>query len=96
MPVAKIHVLEGHYGEARLGKAVQGALIGTLGVPPEDFFQIIHVLPRGRHTPSFLGLTYSDGLILLDITFIPAPQGKAARVAQGPQRCRHRRRGNLA
>jgi 4-oxalocrotonate tautomerase len=75
MLVAKIHVLEGHYGEARLGKisgAVQSALISTLGVPPEDFFQIIHVLPRGRylHTPSFLGLTYSDGLILLEITFI--------------------------
>jgi hypothetical protein len=75
MPVAKIHVLEGCYNEARLGKisgAVQSALIGTLEIPPEDFFQIIHVLPRGRylHTPSFLGLTYSDGLILLEITFI--------------------------
>jgi hypothetical protein len=75
MPVAKIHVLEGQYDEARLGKvssAVQKALIGALGIPPEDFFQIIHVLPRNRylHTSSFLGLTYSDDLILLEITFI--------------------------
>jgi hypothetical protein len=57
MPVAKIHVLEGQYNEARLGKvsgAVQNGLISALGIPPEDFFQIIHVLPRGRflHTPS--------------------------------------------
>ena len=75
MPLAKLHVLEGQYDEARLGKAssaVQNALIGALGIPPEDFFQIIHVLPKSqfRHTPSFLGLNYSDDLIVLEITFI--------------------------
>lgn len=75
MPLAKIHVLEGQYDEARLAKvssAVQNALIGALGIPPEDFFQIIHVLPRSqyRHTPSFLGLNYSDDLIVLEIAFI--------------------------
>ena len=75
MPVAKIHVLQGQYNEARLGKlsgAIQDALISALGIPPEDFFQIIHILPRSqfRHTPSFLGLRYSDDLILLEITFI--------------------------
>ena len=75
MPVAKIHVLEGRYDEARLRKvssAVQNGLISALGIPPEDFFQIIHVLPRGRflHTPSVLGLDYSDDLIILEITFI--------------------------
>ncbi len=88
MPVAKIHVLEGQYNEARLGKVssavqnglisalgippVQNGLISALGIPPEDFFQIVHVLPRGRflHTPSFLGLNYSDDLIILEITFI--------------------------
>ena len=75
MPVAKIHVLEGRYDEARLNKVsetVQEALTSALGVPPDDFFQIIHVLPRSqfRHTPSFLGLKYSDDLILLEVTFI--------------------------
>jgi phenylpyruvate tautomerase PptA (4-oxalocrotonate tautomerase family) len=75
MPVAKIHVLEGRYDEARLGKmskVVQDALMSALGVPPEDFFQLIHILERTqfRHTPSFLGLKYSDDLILLEITFI--------------------------
>lgn len=75
MPVAKIHVLEGQYDEARLGKvssAIQHGLISALGIPPEDFFQIIHVLPPGQflHTRSFLGLTYSDDLIVLEVTFI--------------------------
>jgi hypothetical protein len=75
MPLAKIHVLEGQYDEARLGKlssAVQNGLISALGIPPEDFFQIIHVLPKRqfRHTPSFLGLNYSDDLIVLEIAFI--------------------------
>jgi hypothetical protein len=43
-----------------------------LSFPPEDFFQLVHVLPRSqfRHTPAFLGLAYSDDLILLEITFI--------------------------
>ena len=75
MPVAKIHVLEGQYDERRLAsvsKAVQDALISILKIPTDDFYQIIHVLPRNRflHTPSFLGLKYSDDLILLELTFI--------------------------
>ncbi len=75
MPLAKIHVLEGRYNEARLAKvssAVQTGLRSALGIPPDDFFQIIHILPRSQflHTPSFLGLNYSDDLILLEITFI--------------------------
>ena len=75
MPVAKIHVLEGQYDEHRLAsvsKAVQDALISILKIPTDDFYQIIHVLPRNRflHTPSFLGLKYSDDLILLELTFI--------------------------
>jgi 4-oxalocrotonate tautomerase len=75
MPIAKIHVLEKRYDEDRLGnvsKAVQDALISVLGIPPDDFFQIIHEHPRNRflHTASFLGMTYSDDFILLEITFI--------------------------
>src|SRR5258708_19923765 len=75
MPLAKIHVLEGQYDERRLGnvsKAVQDALMSILEVPPDDFFQIIHELPRNRflHTPSFLGLKYSDDFILLELAFV--------------------------
>ena len=75
MPLAKIHVLEGRYDERRLtsvSKGVQEALIKVLKIPPDDFFQIIHVLPRNRflHTPSFLGMKYSDDFILIELAFI--------------------------
>ena len=75
MPLAKIHVLEGQYDERRISnvsKAVQEALISILKIPPEDFYQIIHELPRKRflHTPSFLGMKYSDDFIVLELAFI--------------------------
>lgn len=75
MPLAKIHVLEGQYDEVRLGKvsqAIQNALIEGLGIPPDDFFQIHHVVPRNRylHTPAFLGQKYSDDMILLELTYL--------------------------
>jgi phenylpyruvate tautomerase PptA (4-oxalocrotonate tautomerase family) len=75
MPIVKIHVLEGQYDEPRLGnvsKAVQDGLMGVLKTPPDDFFQIIHELPRNRflHTPAFVGMKYSDDFILLEVTFI--------------------------
>src|SRR5882672_2087662 len=75
MPLAKIHVLEGRYDERRLSnvsKAVQDALISVLKIPSDDFFQIIHELPRNRflHTPSFIGMKYTDDFILLELAFI--------------------------
>ena len=47
----RIHVFEGRYDGRRLGhvsKTVQNALIKGLKVPLDDFFQVIHVLPRNR------------------------------------------------
>ena len=75
MPLAKIHVLEGRYDERRLGnvsKAIQDALISILKIPSDDFFQIIHELPRNRflRTPSFLEMKYSDDFIVLELAFI--------------------------
>ena len=75
MPLAKVHLLEGQYDSARIGqlsKAIQDALIEVLDIPPDDFFQIHHVLPRDRyrHTPSFVGQEYSDDMILLELTFM--------------------------
>src|SRR6202048_5400276 len=85
MPLAKIYVLEGQYDKTRLGKvsqAIQNALIEVLGVAPDDFFQIHHVLPRDRylHTPAFVGQEYSDDMILLELTFITG-RPKETRVA---------------
>ena len=75
MSFAKIHVLKDRYDERRLAnvsRAIQDALISVLKIPPDDFFQIIHVLPRNRflHTPSFLEMRYSDDFIVLEVAFI--------------------------
>jgi phenylpyruvate tautomerase PptA (4-oxalocrotonate tautomerase family) len=75
MPLAKIHVQEGRYDEGRIAKvsaAIQAALMNTLRVPREDFYQLIFELPKARflHTPSFVGMHYSDDLIILDVAFI--------------------------
>jgi phenylpyruvate tautomerase PptA (4-oxalocrotonate tautomerase family) len=75
MPLAKIHVVEGRYREARIAKisgAIQAALMSTLRVPADDFYQLIFELPKNRflHTPSFVGMHYTDDLIILDLTFI--------------------------
>jgi len=75
MPLAKIHVLESRYDEQRLSalsRSVQEALIAVLRIPPDDFFQIIYEMPRKRflHTPSFVGMKYSDDFILLEVAFV--------------------------
>jgi hypothetical protein len=62
--------------------AVQAALMNTLHVPPEDFYQLIFELPKQRflHTPSFVGMHYTDDLIILELTFI-AGRSKETRLA---------------
>jgi hypothetical protein len=60
MPLAKIHVVEDHYDEDRIPKsgAIQAALMNTLRVPPEEFYQRLFEFPKERflHTPSFAGM----------------------------------------
>ena len=85
MPLAKIHVVEGRYDEVRIAKvsgAIQAALMNTLRVPPEDFYQLIFEFPKKRflHTPSFVGMHYTDDLIILDLTFIEG-RSKETRLA---------------
>src|SRR5262249_6226178 len=75
MPRAKIHIVEGRYDEARIAKgsgAGPAALMNTVRVPPESVYQLIFELPKNRflHTPSFVGMHYTDDLIILDVSFI--------------------------
>ena len=51
MPLAKIHVVEGRYDEARFAEvsgAIQATLMNTLRVPAEDFYQLIFELLKSR------------------------------------------------
>src|SRR5260370_29499523 len=75
MRVGRVHVQDGAFDERELsaiGLAVQAALEEVLSVPPEDYFRVTHVLPKGRfvHTPAFVGCTYSERLVFLELTFI--------------------------
>jgi len=99
MPLVKIHVLEGQYDERRISnvsKAVQDALMSVLKIPPDDFFQIIHELPRNRflHTPSFVGMKYSTTSSCLKSRSSPAGRRKPASPCSRTERadrrgCRH-------
>jgi hypothetical protein len=47
MPLAKIHIGESRYDRARIDKvssAIQAALINTLRLPSDDFYQLIFEL----------------------------------------------------
>jgi phenylpyruvate tautomerase PptA (4-oxalocrotonate tautomerase family) len=98
MPLAKIHIVEGRYDEQRIAKvsgAIQAALMNTLRVPPEDFYQLIFELPKNRfrHTPSFVGMNYTDDLIILDVFHPGTTEGDAACPFEGHQHaCRGSRR----
>jgi hypothetical protein len=66
---------EGAYEDARttnISDAIQCALIEILKIPSDDLFQIIYELPRKRfvHTPSFVGMTYTDEFLLVEVTFL--------------------------
>ena len=74
MPVAKIHVHEGAFDDRELsaiGWAVQlpwrKSFRPTRGLLPRHI-----CAPKGRfvHTPAFVGCTYSERLVLLELTFI--------------------------
>jgi phenylpyruvate tautomerase PptA (4-oxalocrotonate tautomerase family) len=85
MPIVTIHVLEGRYDQRRLAaasRAVQESLMNILKIPEEDYFQIIHEHPPKRflHTPSFVGMNYSDDFMLLEVAFI-AGRPKETRLA---------------
>ena len=86
MPLAKIDVVEGRYDQGCLTKVSlmpsKPPWINTLRAPPEDLDQLIFEFPKRRflHTPLFVGMHYTDDLIILDLTFIEG-RPKEARLA---------------
>ena len=75
MPFSKIYVLDGRYSEPRLdtiSQSVKAALINTLGVPPDDFYQLIFELTKSqfRHASTFAGLHYTDDFVIVEVALI--------------------------
>jgi phenylpyruvate tautomerase PptA (4-oxalocrotonate tautomerase family) len=55
---------------AAFGDAVHQALIDTIGIPEDDFFQVItrHDAGQMRYDPGYLGISRDDGIVFVSIT----------------------------
>lgn len=74
MPLVKVSLLEGRSAEQKdaIAEAIQSALVGNLGVPDADRYQIFneYTVDNFRHTGAYLGMTYTDQLLIVEITFL--------------------------
>jgi hypothetical protein len=55
-----------------IAASIQAALGSTLGVPAADRYQLFNEYDgeRFRHTSGYLGMTYTDQLLIIEITFL--------------------------
>jgi phenylpyruvate tautomerase PptA (4-oxalocrotonate tautomerase family) len=74
MPLVKINLRKGRSAEEKdaIASAIQSALVSNLGIPDEDRYQLFDEYDEEnfRHTDGYLGLEYSDRLLMLEITFL--------------------------
>jgi phenylpyruvate tautomerase PptA (4-oxalocrotonate tautomerase family) len=55
-----------------IAASIQAALVSTLGVPDEDRYQLFNEYDGENlgHTSGYLGLTYTDQLLIVEIIFL--------------------------
>ena len=74
MPLVKVNLLKGRSAEEKdsIAASIQSALVSALGVPDADRYQLFNEYDREsfRHTSGFLGMTYTDQLLIIEITFL--------------------------
>ncbi len=77
MPLVKVNLLKGRSDEEKesIAASIQTALISTLKVPDADRYQVYQVFNEYdgesfRHTSGYLGMTYTDQLLIIEITFL--------------------------
>src|SRR5205814_7575293 len=74
MPLVKVNLLKGRSAEEKdsIAASIQAALVSTVGVPDEDRYQLFNEYDREslRHTSAYLGMTYTDQLLIVEITFL--------------------------
>ena len=74
MPLVKVNLLEGRSPEEKdlIAASIQSALVRTLEVPDDDRYQLFNEYDRDsfRHTSGYLDMTYSDQLLIIEITFL--------------------------
>ena len=74
MPLVKVNLLKGRSAEEKdsIAASIQTALVSTLEVPEADRYQLFNEYDGEsfRHTSGYLGLTYTDQLLVVEITFL--------------------------
>ncbi|MDQ1603136.1 MAG: hypothetical protein QOE01_981 [Actinomycetota bacterium] len=74
MPLVKINLRKGRSTEEKdaIAASVQAALVSNLGIPDADRYQLFaeYDAEDFRHTSGYLGLTYTDRLLIIEITFV--------------------------
>ena len=74
MPLVKVNLLKGRSAEEKdsIAASIQSALVSTLAVPEADLYQLFNEYDgeNFRHTSGYLGLTYTDQLLIVEITFL--------------------------
>ncbi len=74
MPLVKVNLLKGRSDEEKesIAASIQTALISTLKVPDADRYQVFNEYDGEsfRHTSGYLGMTYTDQLLIIEITFL--------------------------
>jgi phenylpyruvate tautomerase PptA (4-oxalocrotonate tautomerase family) len=72
MPLVKVNLVKGRSAEEKdaIGSSIQAALVSTLEVPEADRYQLFNEYDAEnfRHTGGYLGLTYTDQLLIVEIT----------------------------
>jgi len=74
MPLVKVNLLKGRSAEEKdsIATSIQAALVNTLAVPEADRYQLFNEYDgvSFRHTSGYLGMTYTDQLLIIEITFL--------------------------
>lgn len=74
MPLVKVHLRAGRSAAEKdaIGSAIQSALVKVLDVPDADRYQLFteYSDENFRHTEGYLGLTYTEQLLIIEIAFV--------------------------
>jgi phenylpyruvate tautomerase PptA (4-oxalocrotonate tautomerase family) len=72
IPLVKVNLLKGRSAEEKdsIAASIQTALVSTLEVPDANRYQLFNEYDREsfRHTSGYLGMTYTDQLLIIEIT----------------------------
>jgi phenylpyruvate tautomerase PptA (4-oxalocrotonate tautomerase family) len=72
MPLVKVNLLKGRSAEEKdaIAASIQAALVSTLDVSEANWYQLFNEYDGEslRHTGGYLGMTYTDQLLIIEIT----------------------------